>query len=421
MSDAKPLVAIAQGSSAYGSLTALDAEIARVLPELGCEPLFLPLSEPVWAERMTKVLKERGPSAILCGIGCNGIGIEIGDDLPTGNMWHRLGIPFVSWLGDSPAYFQHRHRHPSPWIIRAYTCPDFLDYHTTYLREPGRNAVVDFGVMSFGQPPQPRARGGKPMILAPKSYRDPAVVRQSWVAWPTLMRQVLENASQTILKAANPAFWPEHGIAGAVVHAAHESGLALEYDKPLLALLAAQVDDYTRRESMDQALRQLADFPVIIYGSNLDSLKASLPRSPRADFRGAIEYKDLTNLYHQADVIFSVNPNTQDGAHDRVWSAFGCGALPVSNRIRYMESLGPELAPYLVDLEGGQGLGDVLDHVLSQPDQARDVGWALSERMRAARPFVNAVGELLELARVTRLLQGPTVFAQDYFVKDLQP
>lgn len=86
-----------------------------------------------------------------------------------------------------------------------------------------------------------------------------------------------------------------------------------------------------------------------------------------------------------------------------------------------MESLGPELAPYLVDLEGGQGLGDVLDHVLSQPDQARDVGWALSERMRAARPFVNAVGELLELARVTRLLQGPTVFAQDYFVKDLQP
>lgn len=397
MTQGKIAALILQGQGSYGALAAMNGELARQFALLGIEPVLLDLTQHEAAtQRMNVVLRDFGPGRILAAFSYSGMGVTSGDNEPEGNVWQRLKIPVLSWMLDHPCYYLLRHSHPAPAVMRLYTCRDFMNFQRDYVRAPFRTALNRLGTLDYGHEAQPRQvrAGTAPLILVPKSGGDPAQAERKWQGLPQLTRRVIHGAIDH--------YWdtlPRSGGAEAsVLYAADALGLELRHDLPLFCFLLAQVDDYLRRRKSDILVRSLLSLPVRIYGTGFDHIDRA---DARAQFMPPIDYMQMIELQRDALAVVSVNPNIDDDGHDRIYNAFGAGALPISDHNPWWRTFDVRLAPYSYDFRDRPATAAV-EHILADPVAAASVAWEVGIKARAARSFTATISEAVEFALLHR-------------------
>lgn len=385
------------GQSQYDSINALNREVMRILPQLGIDPVAISLAS---AERfnadMGNALRDYTPERIIAAFSFSGFGIEIGDNAPEGNLWQRLGIPFLTWMLDHPAYHLRRHKHTSPAVMRLYPNRDFLDYHRDYVHTPFRTAYCPFGVLTYGHAPQPRQpkAGEQPLILFPKSVNDPTALEKTWLQLPRLMQRVLREAVDHYWGAT-----PRSGtVTPSVMAAADAAGIELRDDLALQSFFIAQLDDYIRRRKADHLARELLRLPVTIYGDGLDYLDKA---GARAAVLPSLAFDDLSAEFRKALAIVNMNQNIDDEMHDRPYAALGCGALPITDINPWWESRYPALMPYSYDFRE-RSVTAAVEKTLADPVAAAEVAWKMAQRAQTGRSFEQAVAEMVEFAAMHR-------------------
>lgn len=403
---------ILQGQSAYNSLTALNRELSRALLALEIEPIVADGTRiDEFNAVVNRALQEYGPQRIIAGFSFSAFGTDIGINTPEGSLWERLQIPIITWMVDHPAYYLARHRQPTPAIARLYSCGDFFDFQRDYVRAPYRTAYIPFGAFSHGKEAKQRMpkAGEVPLILFPKSGGNPAALEEKWRTLPVLMQRILHDAVDH--------YWGETPRSGNVVNsvlaAADRYGVELRNDLPLLTFFVAHVDDYTRHRKDNILFRELLPFPVQIYGRGFEHIDVA---GARAKVLPPIDHAELSELYHEALAIVSMNPNLDDEAHDRVFSAFGCGALPVSEINPWWRKKYAPLLPYSYDFRD-QSVAAALEKILTNPMDAAALAWQAGKQMREERPFQKAVMEVVEWALMHRFFSLNFKSPQPYYVR----
>jgi len=358
---------------------------------LGCDPVRIDLrDEALTQKQLGAALQTYTREHILFGITFHGFGTSIGEGSPNGNIWEHYRIPILSLMADHPCYNIKRHSNPSPAIMQVYGTHDFLDFNTTYLQTPHRKAYVPWGTFSYGYEPrkkEPQA-GNVPLIIFPKSGGNPFELEEKWKALPIIMQRVIYGALDD--------YWGQNetqSVVPSVLHSADASGVELRHDVPLLSFFVTQLDDFTRRVKSTAVIKSLLGSPVTLYADKIEHIDT---RGARARLLPPVPYQELIAEYQKALAIVSITPNVDHCPHDRLFAAFGSGALPISDKNLWIEKECPDLLPYCYDFKQN-GVARIVDKVMADPVTAAQIAWTISQQQRARRSFTQTVIEILEL------------------------
>lgn len=389
-------VLILDGATAYNSIGMFNRELARVVSTTGLDVHFLNIDDAEAFNSKLRQIMNDYPERIAMCLSFSGFGVELGDTSGNGNLWQRLKIPMLTFLLDHPAYFLSRHKTPTPAVMRIYPNKDFLEFHRDHVRSPYRTAYLPFGAMTYGRKPVRREvkKNETPLIIFPKSGCDPQTLREPWKFLPKIMQQIINDSIDH--------YWGNttrsSTVSNSVLVAADVAGLELRNDLTLFTFFIAQVDDYIRKTKVDLTVRKLLSQPVKIYGAGLDYIDKS---KARAQILPPVEYDQLIDLYGQALAIISMNQNIYDECHDRVYSALGSGAMPISDANSWWKINYPNLWPYSYDFRNN-GVDAAVEMVLSDQQAAADLAWQESERQIKKRTFDTMVMEALDMAIMHR-------------------
>ena len=389
-------VLILDGSTAYNSIGMFNRELARVVRGAGLDVFFLNIDDADAFNSGLRQVMNDYPERIAMCLSFSGFGVELGDTSGAGNLWQRLKIPMLSFMLDHPAYYLSRHRTPTPAIMRVYPNRDFLEFHRDHVKSPHRTTYLPFGAMTYGRQPKKRApkKGETPLIVFPKTGFNPATLRDPWKFLPRIMQKVLNDSVDH--------YWGETPRSGAVspsvLAAADANGIELRNDLILFTFFTTFVDDYIRKSKSDILARKLLPLPVKIYGVGFDHLDTS---NARAEILPPVDYDKLIDIFGESMAIVSMNQNIDDECHDRPYSAFGTGAMPVSDINPWWAKNYPDLLPYSYDFRGREVAG-AIEKIIADPEASAGLAWQESERQIRKRTFDTMVMEALEMAIMHR-------------------
>ncbi len=391
----KSAALILQGHSDYNSLSGLNHELALAFRARGLEPILVDLTDGQQAQStLTTAFSEYGKERILAAFSFSGMGVQIEDDGQ--NLWAKLGIPVLTWLLDHPAYFMLRQSYPASCVMRLYNIKDFLNFQRDYVKAPLRSAYCPLGAMSYGKEPKRREpkKGEEPVILFPKSLGKPSVLEERWSYLPAVMQRIIRDTIDH--------YWgetPRSGSAANSVLAAGDAAcIELRNDMPLFCFFIAQVDNYMRGRKSHILAKELLKLPVRIYSKEQPDFDTE---GARAMIMNPLTYDKMMDMTHDAAAVINVNPNIDDHMHDRVYSALGCGAMPVTDINPWWREHYPELLPYSYDFRGPT-VTAAIERILADPAAASEAGWNAGVRMRAERSMNTVVDEAVEWALMMR-------------------
>jgi hypothetical protein len=403
---------ILQGKSDFNALTGFNNEVAAALDAMRIEPILIDFVN--WEKTrhfIDQALRDYTPQRIIAAFSFSGIGIELGDDSPNGNLWAYIKVPMLSWMLDHPAYILRRHAHPSPAVMPLYTSMDFLGFRRDYIKAPFRTAMCRFGTFGRGQEAQRRTpkKGETPLILFPKSSGNVAVIEERWKKLPVIMPRVIRDAIDH--------YWDETPRSGNVVASvlagANAAGLELRSDLPLFSFFIAQVDQYIRYRKGNLLIKELLKLPVHIYGKGFEHVDTA---GTKATILPPLDYDALGERIFEALAVVSMNPNIDDDGHDRIYGAFGRGALPVSDINPWWRQNFAPLLPYSYDFRD-RPVTAAIEKILADPAAAADLAWETGLLMRTERPFQKFVADAVELALMHRYFTFDFVSPQEIYIR----
>jgi len=149
---------------------------------------------------------------------------------------------------------------------------------------------------------------------------------------------------------------PQRNLLDLLIEFLKQQGANLKVSDSMSILTIA--DNMVRATHRLNLLAAFSDFSVVIAGSGWEVVD----RSPNHQWIGEVAYKEVPELMSQAKIVLCPHCGFTQGGHDRILSAMGCGAVPLTVPTPYLETSfqhGIHLA-YFKDLQEAVDLGRLI-------------------------------------------------------------
>jgi len=251
--------------------------------------------------------------------------------LESGNLWTSLKIPFIGIMGDAPYQAPYLHSTSGPGKFFLYGVKEFADFYAHFMG--GKSFAT---VLLPGYPSNPHASAipwhkRDLELVFVKTGADPQAIRAGWANLPRLIRDVVEQASQTALAGQKDTI-------GQIVADAFAER-QVHFGNRLAPFMRScwLVDSYVRAFRADRMARQVMRHGGHIFGKwpHLEQANS------RAVFHGPIAAHELNKLYGRSRILANTVPCTLTGAHDRILASFLSKAFTLTDSSQARdESLG---------------------------------------------------------------------------------
>jgi hypothetical protein len=329
------------------------------------------------------------------------------------DLWDDLRIPFVTFHGDSPAYYFDRHIVPDSKYISFY---GFGEHHDLRKRLPRLNGPIGtlwpivLDEIPIEQLNFEKKKNGKILFL--KNGKDPVRLRQLWASClePRLLRAIHDLASEMESDLDNPA---NNQIDDLIARYFNENGFDIETLTKLRLFFIGQLDDYLRALKCTRMGEALMDLPVEIRGNNWDHLDFT---GKKATYIDECDYTKSIGLVRESLGLIDVSPNTVSLPHDRLMRAYGAHTFCLTNEQKFLHEL-PHYDRLTFRFEK-ESLQQQVAYLLDHKAAALEMGAEVAEVYKAKHPRVATVTKILEyasLARLDNLRQRPAG-SQDFFM-----
>ena len=329
------------------------------------------------------------------------------------DFWRELGIPFITFHGDSPAYFFDRHVVKDSKFITFY---GFTEHCALRKRMPHLNGPVDtlwptvLNEIPKDQLDFAKKKDGKLLFL--KNGKDPAHLRKFWASClePRPLRAMLDLADELEKDLDDPA---SNQIDDVLTYYFQDQGFDIERMFKLRLFFIAQLDDYLRAVKCTRMAEALMDLPVEIRGNNWSHLDFT---GKKATYIDECDYAKSIGLIRDSLGLIDVSPNTVSRPHDRVMRAFGAHSFCLTNEQQFLECL-----PHRERLSfrfQKEDLQQKVAYLLDHKAEALDMGVEVAEAYKLKHPRTEPIQKILEYAAFARLdnMRQRPAGAQDFFV-----
>jgi hypothetical protein len=296
------------------------------------------------------------------------------------NLWEAAQIPFISLLGDIPAYFFGRHVARTAWHSLLYFFPDHLAIRKRLPQGKSIMGAIPPIPFDLADPKEidfRQKRSGRLIFL--KNGNDPDRLVQMWrdtMPAPTFLF-LAELASELAAVIAS-----DRGtdVDSMVTEAFAAKGWDVEACLSLRLLFIAQLDDYQRRLKSTMLARALLDFPVDIQGFNWDHVDFS---GARARHLPGGDYVATGGQIRQALGIIDMSPNTRLAPHDRPLRAMGLHTFFLTNRQTYFCERFGDWRQFSFDFTEAS-IREAVSSVIANPDRYVELGRATAQQFNAS-------------------------------------
>lgn len=297
-------------------------------------------------------------------------------------LWDHLKVPVISLHGDHPCHMPDNHLSDSRYVLHTYPIAEWTDY-------ANRNFKKVFPALTLNQPnfirsSQDQFEKAGDYFVFPKNYKDLDVSRAEWAdKFGKLMPSVLNSIADSLIKNYKSGDLIElhdcidEHINEEVIGSISEE-LSLSSSFELYHYIHSISDNCYRNIVSQDAVVQLKDFPVHIYGSGWEALKER-DRYKNYQFREFDRVVDGRHQFNSQFGIIDVAPHMQC-LHDRTLRAisYGSGFL-INSKIKIFDKdrvLFEDLFYSGVD----HSLFDKAEAVISNPirhrERVRDFGFS---------------------------------------------
>lgn len=262
---------------------------------------------------------------------------------PKGYLWEHIKTRFVSFLIDPIIYDMQTVASPNALV----TCVDRGD--CMYADAMGNKNVA---FMPHAIEKDIAAGNGErpyPVVFIGSSY-DPENLKSYWqkhlaAGFCEIIEESIRNAFEEV----------ETSFLRAVLKALQRRGLKPE-DVPFRDLYY-YVDYYMRGYDRVELIRAIKDVEVHVFGGTCWRKEAPiagwnyyLGLQPNVVLHPAVTFSEVLDILKKSKLCLNSVPTLRDGSHERVFSSYACGALPVSSENLYWrEQFGDSIVLYPYD------------------------------------------------------------------------
>jgi hypothetical protein len=343
-----------------------------------------------------------------------GLGIKLrSQDGSEVDLWDDIRLPFITFHGDSPAYFFDRHVIPDSKFVSIY---GFDEHRDLRKRLPHVNGPLDvvwpptLDEIPIGKLDFEKKKNGKILFL--KNGKDPARLRQLWASClgPRPLQAIHDLASELESNLDNPA---TNQIDDLIARYFNENGFDIERLLKLRLFFIAQLDDYLRALKCTRMAEALMDLPVEIRGNNWEHLDFT---GKKATYIDECDYTKSIGLVRESLGLIDVSPNTVTRPHDRLMRAYGAHTFCLTNEQTFLQEL-PHFDRLTFRFEK-ENLQQQVAYLLNHQADALEMGVEIAAAYKVKHPRIATVTKLLEYSSFVRLDNLPQrpAGSQDFFV-----
>ena len=381
----RPYVLAFVGQNANGILRWWTENILNGFSRHGYDWKLIDLLDSTWPAKLSEIMNAGAPQ--FC-FSFQGIGMDI--QVNGENAWVRAGIPFFTYLGDSPYHAPRLHAAHAPGMYLIYGCGDFLDTYQRFLN--GRAFAT---VVRAGYPANPHAdrktwKQRQHEIVFAKTGVDATALRVGWKKLPSRVQPILEESAELVLSGADDT------VAGccATVFAARR--IHWGEVRELFLSVCSSIDFYARAVRAERMVRALMRHNALIVGdwSHLDQ------SASRARFAPPIPASALDEIYADSRIVANTLPSVRYGEHERIMAGLLAGCAVISDSTPHLDRTLERFPVFR-----GVATDDEIDHaigsLLADPaiEDKLTASLRLAREMFSLENFVTEVLSLLELER----------------------
>jgi hypothetical protein len=329
------------------------------------------------------------------------------------DLWRELGLPFITFHGDSPAYFFDRHVVKDSKFVTLYGFSEHCELRKRlpHLHGPvGTVWPVVLDEIPLGQLDLAKKKNGTLLFL--KNGKDPELLKRFWASClePRLLRSMLELADELEQNLDDPA---SNQIDDVISYYFNDQGFDVERLFKLRLFFIAQLDDYLRAVKCTRMAEALMDFPVEIRGNDWHHLDFT---GKRAVYIDECDYTKSIGLVRDSLGMIDVSPNTVSRPHDRFLRACGAHTLCLTNKQQFLRDL-PHHEHFSFSFDK-ESLQQKVAYLLDHKAEVVEMGIEAAEAYKARHPRCELIKKMLEYASFARLdnLRERPVGSQDFFV-----
>lgn len=395
-------------SDALGGASHSFADICRAE---GYDYRLIDLRAQSWSEELSRLLAR--PEEICGVLSSMGIGDGWVTATPGGTrpLWQNAGIPFVSCIGDHPAYYWDRHMPRGPGHASLYVFREHIDAALAWFgpqQQMGLTPIwprdlVPLEAIDF------RAKASGPVCFF-KHGNNPQRLLDFWRSLPQPMSDWLLEISHSF-----DMFKVGHGLKPLhllVDDFLRERSFFAGPPVQLPAFMVAQLDDYARRVKSTFVAESLLDLPVRIFGDNWGHVDFT---GRRATHHAGLSYFKTRDAISEALALVDMSPNTESAPHDRFLCAAGRHTFCLNNTQHYYRDNYEAAATMLYEYDR-ESLRDKVAGLLADPARHIEYGIAAAARAQVLHAPAAAVRRTAEFVRMVRFAASSKPFAgqQDF-------
>lgn len=238
-----------------------------------------------------------------------------------------LGIPHIAYLHDSPQHFFSMVK--SPYTVLC--CID--QFHVRFLKLFGDTQVLFLpnaadASLEF-DPGQKRPYD----IVMLASYQDPDKVRSSWPEkYSSDVCQVLDEAAEMTLSRPQISFIEAFSeCMKAPVATGRIDPRNIFYQE-----VFSDLEAYIRAQDRLEVLYAIEDAKVHVFGEGDWKSFASKAKS-KIQCHSPVGFSKALEIMKQSKIVLNSSPQLKYGGHERFYSSYMCGALPITAQYPFIE------------------------------------------------------------------------------------
>jgi hypothetical protein len=372
--------------------------ILKAFARRGLSYKLIDLRSEGWFEKFKNALAAGKPE--FC-FSFQGMGMSMTVDSGE-NLWTRMGVPFISCLGDNPYHAPSLHSAEGPGMYLLYACKDFLETYKEFMH--GRTFASTFHT---GYPEKPLAdqkswRERQHDIVFVKTAVNPKEFIAEWSTYPKKIRDIMHDCSARILTGVNET------VAMVCAEVFADRQLHWGDRRELFLSTCSKVDRYVRAVRAERMVLALMQHNALIVGnwSYLDRSKS------RAVFRTPMPADELDALYADSRIVVNTLPAVRFGIHERIIAGLLSKTAVVSETTPHLEQLLRDCPTYLgVDIDRvtfADQLDQTLHSCLTNPDSAEQVqtSAAVAVELFSFDTFIEMLLEHIDIGKHSQNMRG---------------
>jgi glycosyltransferase involved in cell wall biosynthesis len=389
------------GENANGILRWWTEKILASFLKHGLSSELIDLRDPGWNSQLNARLSQGRPEFCFSFQGM-GTAMQANDG---SNFWERTGIPFFTYLGDSPYHAPKHHAAEGRGMFLLYGCNDFFEMYQRFL-----NGRAYAGTLRYGYPENSAAdrtpwSKREHSIVFVKTGVDSEALRLKWADYPKRVSSILQETADLVLSGVDEtvATLCARVFAAQPIHCGER--------REFFLFACSAVDYYVRALRAERMVTTLMRHDALIVGdwSHMDRSSA------RARFHAPIPADRLDDLYAESRIVVSTSPTVRYGIHERVMAGLLAKSAVLSDTTPFMQNLLKDCPSFLgIDIDQptfGEQVDSALSSFLADPASPAKVesSAAVARELFSFDAFIQQLLDHVALEKHLRQLDWWTV------------